>query len=594
MPPDSPEPGPYRPERTPYMIPPTNAAVSFLYRMVVVVCGTQMGKTAGLMNIFGEKLDDDPAPCLWIGPTKSNVQNVIEPQFDVMIKGCASLLQKLAGGRQNRLLKRIAGTVMRFAWAGSATEIASMPAHTVGVDEVDKCEDIPGHGDVMVQADARISNYRHSGGILLGTSSPTEGSVDTEIHDDTGLEHWSLAKDDDIGSKIWKLWQTGSRHEFMLPCPECGEYFAPRMKYLSGWDPGDSPSKAKKKARLFHWKCGSQIEESKKDWMLANGRAIAPGQRVAAGEVVGDAPESEAYSIWVSGLCSPWVTWGDRAYAWVSAARSHDQETIRSVINLGFGELFRIKGEAPPWEDILAISDQSFYDLGVVPRAARLVFMTVDVQKDHLVVIVRAWGVEQESWLVSREELWGDTSGTEVWQRLDTMFDKGIDGHQYTAIAVDSGYRTEQVYSFCERRPTTAYATRGKDKPQKLYASTDVEVLRSGKKIKRGLKVWTFDHGFFKGWVHDRIKFPQDQPGAWHLPRAIGEDYCKQIIAEQRIRTPGGNTIWVKSATNDFLDAEALQSLLAHLYGVRYLKPEEDEPPPVPRGRRVRNPGEQM
>lgn len=575
------------------MIPPTEAAVSFLYLGVGIVCGTQQGKTAALFNIGGEKIDNDPAPFLWIGPTKSNIQNVIVPQFNAMIDGCPTLKEKMQKGRQPALLKKIAGTTIRFAWAGSSTEIASQPAHTVVVDEVDKCPPIPGHGNVLVQALARISNYRQSGGILIATSSPTEGTVDTVVDERTGLEHWGVADPQDLQSEIWKNWQNGTRHEFMVPCPDCGEFFAPRLKYLTGWEPGDSPSKAKRKAKLLHWKCGSLIEEKHKLWMLEHGRAIAPGQRIVAGEVVGDPPESDWYTIWISGLLSPWVTWGDSAYAWLSAARSHDEATIRATINLRFGELFRVRGEAPPWEDIRKISEESVYDLGVIPKGVRKIFLTVDVQKDHLVCIVRGWGVEQESWLLAREELWGETDKSEVWDRLSEWADKGFLDRPFDAFAVDSGYRTEQVYTWCERRMGVAYATRGKDRPAKLYSAHDVEVLRSGKKVKRGLKSWTFDHGFFKGWVHDRIRVPQDQPGAWHLGRGVGDDYCRQLVAEQRMRLPSGVQAWVKSGPNDWLDAEALQVLLAHIEGVRFLKPEADKPPPTP-SRGVRNRGVQM
>lgn len=594
MPPDSPEPGRYRASRTPYMIPPTDAAVSFRYQGIGIVCGTQMGKTAGLFNICGEKLDNDPAPCLWIGPTKSNVENVIEPQFDSMVKNSPTLAGKESRERQKKLLKRIAGTVMRFAWAGSATEIASMPAHTVVIDEVDKCEPIPGHGNVVVQGEARISNYRHSGGILIATSSPTEGSVETYTDERTGLEHWTVSDPTDIASEVWKIWQNGTRHEAMVPCPHCGEYFAPRMKYLTGWEEGDSPAKAKRKAKLMHWRCGSLIEEKSKQWMLDRCLALAPGQRVVAGEVVGEAPDTEWYTIWISGLLSPWVSWGDRAYAWLSAARSHDQETIRATINLGFGELFRVKGEAPPWEDIRRISEDSTYDLGLVPEGVRKLFLTVDVQVDHLVCIVRGWGVELESWLIAREEIWGKTDEQEVWTRLDEMADKGVGDYPFDAFAVDSGYRTEQVYSWCERRLGNAYATKGKDGPNKLYSASDVEVLRSGKKVKRGLKRWILDHGYFKGWVHDRIRWPQDQPGSWHLGKAVGEDYCKQLVAEQRMRLPSGKVHWVKSGVNDFLDAEALQVFLAHVENVRYLKHETNQPPPAAPARGIRNPGVQI
>lgn len=593
MPPDSPEPGPYRASRTPYMIPPMAAAVSFLYRGIGICCGTQMGKTASLFNLGGERIDNDPAPFLWIGPTKSNIDSVIVPQWDSMIEGCASLKLKMAHGRQKALMKRIATTTVRFAWSGSATEIASQPAAVVVVDEVDKCENLPGHGSVLKQAEGRISNYRHSGGILVATSTPTEGSVEPEAHPETGLEHWAVSDPAEIASEMWKLWQQGTRHEFMVPCPECGGYFSPRLRYLTGWDQGATPAKAKRQAKLMHWKCGALIDEKHKHAMLQLGRAVAPGQRVVDGEVIGTMPDSEWYTIWISGLLSPWVTWSDSAYQWVEAARSHDQAVIQATINLRFGELFRLKGEAPPWEDILKISKDSLYSLGVVPDGVRMMFLSVDVQKDHLVIVARGWGVELESWLILREDLWGDTADQAVWDRLAALVDKGIGDTPYTAVLIDSGFRTEQVYTFCETRLGMAFATKGKDRPSKLYSAGDVEVLRSGKKVKRGLKVWTFDHAYFKGWVHDRIRHPQDQIGAWHLPTAIGDDYCRQLVAEQRMRLPSGQQQFVKSGVNDYLDAEALQVLGAYLMGVRDLRPVDSPMPPV-RGRGVRSGGVQL
>jgi phage terminase large subunit GpA-like protein len=576
------------------MIPPTDAAVSLRYAGVMIVCGTQMGKTSALFNICGEKLDDDPAPVLWIGPTKSNVESVIEPQFESMVSNSPTLCAKASKTRQKKLLKNIAGTVMRFAWSGSATEIASMPAHTVIVDEVDKCLPVPGHGSVLVQAEARLSNYRQSGGILVGASSPTEGSVETEIHPTSGLEHFKVSDPTDISSESWKRWQAGTRHEIMVPCPHCGEYFAPRLKYLTGWDEGDSPAKAKRKARLLHWKCGSLIEPSYKQSMTERCLPIAPGQRVVGGEVVGEAPDSEWFTIWISGFLSTWVSWGDRAYQWLSAARSHDQDEIRATLNLAFGELFRVQGEAPPWEDVSRISSDSNYELGLIPEGVRKVFLSVDVQTDHLVLVTRGWGVELESWLLEREEIWGRTDEPDIWGRLDGIVDKGFCGKPYDAIAVDSGFRTEQVYTWCEKRLSRAYATKGRDAPSKLYSASDVEVLRNGKKVRRGLKRWIFDHGYFKGWVHDRIRWPQDQPGSWHLGRKVGDDYCRQIVGEQRMRLASGKTHWVKSGINDYLDCEALQVLLAHIENVRYLKPLDAPPAPKPPPRGTRNRGLEM
>jgi hypothetical protein len=45
---------------------------------------------------------------------------------------------------------------------------------------------------------------------------------------------------------------------------------------------------------------------------------------------------------------------------------------------------------------------------------------------------------------------------------------------------------------------------------------------------------------------------------------------------------------------NDWLDAEALQVLLAHIENVRYLKHDDGKPPPAAPARGIRNPGVQI
>ena len=123
------EPGKWRSNRTPYMTAIGRAVASGLYKTVVAVMGSQMGKTEMILNIAGHRLDDDPVPILYIAPTKSFVENVFEPRYTAMVRGCASLLaKKRPGAKEKMTQKEIAGVKFRFAWAGSATELAGDPA----------------------------------------------------------------------------------------------------------------------------------------------------------------------------------------------------------------------------------------------------------------------------------------------------------------------------------------------------------------------------------------------------------------------------------------------------------------------------------
>lgn len=545
---------------------------------VIAVMGTQMGKTAGLLNICGRKIDDDPAPVLWIGPTKSNVENVIEPMIEQMIETSPSLSAKRPPAKRRRkLLKTINGVTFRLAWAGSATELASQPAHTVVVDERDKMKPIPGEGDVFVLAKARTSNY--AGSTIIGTSSPTDGNVDITYHDDTGLEHWVVADADDIASPIWALWQLGTRMEWCWPCLGCGEFFAPRLRHLKGWEAGSSPIVAKRNAFVICPKCDHKHDNQVKDELNERGQMIAPGQWVnGKGKLKGIGPEAEWATFWVSGLASPWVTFGERAHEWMTAVRSHDQETIRSVVNTGFGELYRTKGEAPPWEDLRAKSDGSAYRIGDIPIWAQLFFLTIDVQKDKLVAIIRGWGHGMNSILINRIDLWGMTDEQDVWDSAEKVLEQELEeGIVIDAFCVDSGYRKERAYDFVAKHLNrNGYASQGRDNPRRIYAPHDIETTRLGKKLWGGMKVWTLDASYFKGWVHDRVNYPEDQPGAWLLPQMVGDDYCKQIVAEQRMKTAAGRTMWVKRSTNDYLDCEAMQVFLAHVEEVRLLLPPDD------------------
>lgn len=633
-PPGSPEPGDWRSNRTPYCTPIGIAAVSPLWREIAAVMGTQMGKSAGLLNIIGRKLDDDPAPMLYLGPTKSNIDKVFEPQIDRLLRSAKSLWAKTVKGRKaQKLAKIVSGVMLRLGWAGSAAELAAFTAHTALVDELDRMEVLPGEGDPLTLARARISNYVD--GLLLATSTPTEGSVDVEKHPATGIEHWAVADPDDIASPIWKLFQEGTRFEWAVPCPHCFKHFIPRFRLLV-WPEGCTPARALREARLTCQRCGGLIEDRWKTWMNGAGVYLAPGQDVEGwnpkvadpaqpdprnpgpplhpmlpglgtnGVVVGEAPEADVATFWVSGLMSPWKTLGQRAAAFIRAVRSRDQEKVRATLNTEFGELYRTRGQAPDWQELKNVCAGT-YTLEQVPRGAQILFLTVDVQQDRLVCTVRAWGAEFESWLVWREELWGktkdgedersDTSLPPVWQRLDALAERTFGGMPISAIAVDSGYRSEQVYAWC-RKHANAYATKGASgRISKLYHATDVEVSYRGKRLKSGLKVWAIDDSYFKGWVHDHIAWPQDQPGSWHLPSDIDEDYCKQVVAEQRMRVPSGRSQWIRvHKDNHYLDCEQQQAFLAHVAGVRHLKPvvEEEAGPqepaaPRPRSRVIRS-----
>jgi phage terminase large subunit GpA-like protein len=563
LPPGSAEPGPWRSSRAPYMLDIVRACIKPLYKRVIAVMGSQMGKSAGLLNVIGHRLDDDPAPIIYVGPTRNNIDSVVEPKIMEMFRSAPSLWAKLQKGKKStKIHKRVAGVSLRLAWAGSATELASDSAVIVLVDEIDRMEDsVKGEGNVFELAEARTSTYPD--GKAVGTSTPTEGNIEVFVHPVTGIEHWGVS--DMVVSPIWRLWQEGSRHEWAWPCPDCNEYFIPRFKHL-WWPEKATPDIARREAKLLCPSCGVLIGDEHKASMNKQGVFIAPGQSVENGKVVGEADTAsvDTASFWVSGISnfSSKKTYGYLAKKFLAAARSGESERIQGVINTDFGELFRVGGEAPEWT---LVKDRiKPYKIGTVPQGVRLLTAGVDVQKNRLVYTVRGWGARFESWLIEHGEIFGETDKPDVWFELQDLLQASWGGKTILKMAVDSGYQTESVYQFCRNNKALAMATKGQEKLDKPFRASVIEINDRGKKLKKSVVLWHFSADLVKSWVHSRLTWPHDQPGGWWLPENISDDYCKQIVAEARVVKPSGKAVWIKiKKDNHYLDAEALAYLAA-------------------------------
>lgn len=560
---------------------------------------SQGGKTNGLaFNVMGHRLDDDPAPLLYIGPTRNNVVNVIEPKIDGMLRETPSLWAKTVKGKKyTRTRKIVGGVSLRLAWAGSPTELAADSACVVLVDEIDRMErDIKGEGNIVELADARHSSFPD--GKTIGFSTPTEGNVDTFAHPDTGLEHWKPAEAEQVPSAIWVLWQEGTRHEWAWPCPECREYFVPRFRLLV-WPSSASAKEIRDEARLACPHCGAAIATEHKAWMNARGVYVAPGQRplalrdddsgvYMADYTAGDAPvlkrrggrhisvvefgdfalpagaTAEDATFWVSGLAnfSAKKTFGAIAARAHKALTSGDTDRVKGVLNTELGELFKFGGEAPEWEQVAARKQS--YQSGDVPEGVAALFATVDVQKDCLYYVVRGWGRAWSSWLVEAGTLWGDTKKDEVWEDLEALLEAEYQGRTLDRMAIDSGYRSDEVYRFCRKHRGIAIPTKGHLQLDRPFYASKVDVNHRGQTRKRGsLQLWHLDTDRMKSWVHGRMEVADGRPGAWCLPGDIHEDYCRQIVSEERIVKPSGRVAWQTTGPNHYLDCEALQAFLA-------------------------------
>ncbi len=585
---------------TPYGVHFARAAHSGRYALSVAMMSAQSGKTDNILDLIGARLSQRPVPILYVGPSKEFNTDQFEPRLMGLLDEAETLKAKVARGKRMKKTKKIvAGVPIRLAHAGSSTALKSDPAGMAIVDEYDEMlANIRGQGDPLGLVLARGDTYADF--VTVVTSTPGRGIVETETDPVSGLEFWKTGSAEEIESPIWRLWQQGTRHHWAWPCPHCGEFFVPRLKHLK-WPKGATPVQAKRSAYLqCPQGCADPIEEHHKAEMNAKGVMIAPGQTIEDAFADRNVPENSTYSTWNSGLCSPFVTWGDRAERYLNAVLSGEPDKIQTAVNAGFGELYAEGGgDLPEWQTLLRENVRP-YPARSAPREVIRVAMGVDVGKRTLYYVIRGFGSRGTSFLLDYGILHGMTDDDVVWGDLANIMLAPIAGLHIEKVMIDSGFRPNKtdagsehkVYEFCRRYSFLCLPTKGRDTLNgRPYSVAKIEVKPDGSKRPYSINLVHVNTDFFKGLVHSRIKTPIEQSGAFFLHQGADEEYARQVLSEVRVVEPGSpKPKWVKQRKdNHFFDCEALVAVAGYSLNVQTIPEgvvrswgDEEESSPTP------------
>ena len=207
-------PGPRDPRLTPYMVAFERAVATREYRRVVIAMFSQGGKTDALLDVIGQRFDESPAPVHYVGPSKQFLTEQFEPRVMELIDQAPRLRTKVARGkRMTKTRKVIAGVPLRLAHAGSSTALKSDPAALALTDEADELmANVRGQGDPIGLVDRRGDT--HADFVHAIVSTPSMGPAEVERDARSGLEFWKLQDPADLESRIWRLWQEGTRHHW--------------------------------------------------------------------------------------------------------------------------------------------------------------------------------------------------------------------------------------------------------------------------------------------------------------------------------------------------------------------------------------------
>ena len=242
--------------------------------------------------------------------------------------------------------------------------------------------------------------------------------------------------------------------------------------------------------------CDTAIAEHHKTSMLAAGewRALAASNGRTAG-------------FHLSSLYSPigWRSWRDIAAAWESSVNkeSGSASAIKTFKNTELGETWIEEGEAPDWQRLLERRED--YRIGSIPIGGLLLVGGADVQKDRIEASIWAFGRGKEAWLIEHRVLMGDTARDGVWRQLaqiltETWTHASGARLPLARFALDTGFATQEAYAFVRAaKDHRLMAVKGVPRGAALIGTpTAVDVTQAGKKLRRGIKVYSVAVGIAK------------------------------------------------------------------------------------------------
>ena len=514
------EPGRWRTSRTPYLkaimdcLSPTSAVERVVFMKAAQLGATEMGS-----NWIGYVIHHAPGPMMAVWPTVDMAKRNSKQRIDPLIEESEALSALISPARSRDsgntiLAKEFRGGVLVMTGANSAVGLRSMPVRYLFLDEVDGYPlDVEGEGDAISLAEARTRTFARRKIFIVST--PTISGV----------------------SAIEREYEDSNQQRYFVPCPHCAHRQWLRFEQLR-WDKGQPET-----AAYLCESCDTAIHEHHKTWMLEHGewRAMVPehGTKTAG--------------FHLSSLYSPvgWRSWRDIAVAWEGAVSkvSGSAAAIKTFKNTELGETWVEEGEAPDWQRL--IERREDYRMGTVPLGGLLLVGGADVQKDRIEVSVWAFGRGKESWLVEHRVLMGDTAREIVWKSLKAMLDESWTHASGAAMplvrfALDTGFATQEAYAFVRAcRDSRVMAVKGVAKGAALIGTpTAVDITQGGRKLRRGIKVFSVTVGMAKLEFYNNLRKAADvqedgvtvqyPAGFVHLPK-VDSEYVQQLCAEQLV-----------------------------------------------------------
>ena len=568
LPKSSPEPGPFRFDRS----PPARRVHQVLSpghpcKRVVAKVASQMFKTQTALNWIASIIHRKPRNILALEPTDTLVKR-FSARVSTMIRNVPVLRERVSAAKtrdsRNTVQAKdfLGDATLYINTAGSAANLAEVSAPYIYVDEIDRLDrNVDDEGDPVALAEARATQFANDCKFFYTSSPAIKGF-----------------------SKIDELFAMGTQEVYHVPCPHCDhlhELVLEHFRYQRDPDTGYMD-----RAWFVCPECGCEIDERHKTTMLPD--VGMGGQARWFATSTGD---GETISFTLSAFYMP-----VGAITWLSLARQYarakdrlqrgDHEGMQVFYNTRLGLSYQNTETTTTDKQLRDRAEP--YAPRVLPDAALVLTMSVDTQGNRLEVQIEAFGPGMEHWVIDYIQLIGspseppETPGS-VWARLDEirrtpfMHASGGKPIMISAYGIDAGgSNTQDVYNYgAARKALNCTVLHGATRPNRpIMGSTPrrVDIEWGGTKTPGGVELWQVGTDVAKDYLFNRLPLT-DGPGAMHFHDQLPSEWFDGLVVEQpRTRYIKGRAVrdYVKpnGARNEPLDLSVYNLAIAYQLGL--------------------------
>lgn len=549
--PDSPMPGPFRSERTPWIAEALRIAADPETRLLTVLASIQSGKSLFARLLSCYIIENKPGPMMILQANDNEAKDFMLRYLRPLWKNCPPVNARMS---ERDLDRSVTADFDRMSiYSRGIWNESNLQRLSLRYLIADECWlSPPGH---LAEASARVTAFGWLGKRILMSQGGRSGQEFHQLHEATDQRDWNFK------------------------CPHC-EKLQPWI-----WDQVRFPDDARASGTwdLIKVSTGTKYECSGCNKLLDDNNATRL-ECNSGGSFIATSVSSNKGHIGLHWNSLATMSWGELGVMMIRAAELNDvygDEEPRRI--------FKQKRLALPWSeeggtmirDFEAsdyTNESNWEQEAALNKKGRLVIpenktedcipfrtMGVDVQRGHFWVVVRSWGIKGHSRLreFARIDTW---QGVEEFARKHNVHN--------ALVFVDSGDNTQEVYRECAKRKWKCARGSGnedfssKDKDGKItrrFYSEKQRILVPGLINRAELIVWSNLAG--KDLLHGLRCSKLHTFGS-----NTDKEYVEQLNSEIRIKDKkSGKPIWlIKQGKKDnhALDCELLCLLSAVRWGI--------------------------